>query len=145
MFLNNRQNKGPFGSRKLGLWIWKLWNDFTLPRKQITCGCLVDILKNMKVKHINDSNAPFYCNIPKKPLIKKRNPTTTPLFVLWSLLVFSFKPKKKRVSSKQEPCWGPRWPAGEWKTETWGLSCGRRSLGGLQVWGSNFSFLVVKK
>ena len=26
----------------------------------------------MKVKHINDSNAPSYCNIPKKPLIKKR-------------------------------------------------------------------------
>ena len=33
----------------------------------------------MKVKHINDTNAPSYCNIPKKPLIKKRNPTTTPL------------------------------------------------------------------
>ena len=27
----------------------------------------------MKVKHINDSNAPSYCNIPKKPLIEKKN------------------------------------------------------------------------
>ena len=110
---------------KLGLWIWKLWNDFTLPRKQITYGCLVGILKNMKVKHINDSNAPSYCNIPKKPLIEKINPNYNT-----SLLLRRLSPAKEVVY------WGTRRPTGEWKIETWRPNSGRRSWGGLQVWGS---------
>ena len=99
----------------------------------------------MKVKHINDSNAPSYCNIPKKPLIKKRNPTTTHLFVPWSLLVFNFKPQKKACVQQAGAVLRTKvGPAREWKTETWGLSCGRRNLGGWQVWGSNFRCYLWK-
>ena len=49
----------------------------------------------MKVKHINDTNAPSYCNIPKKPLIKKRNPTTTPLLFYEACSSLASNQKKK--------------------------------------------------
>ena len=74
---------------------------------------------------LNDINAPSYCNIPKKPLIEKRNPNCDT-----SLLLRRLFPAKE-VADR-----GTRRPTGEWKIETWRPNCGRRNWGGLQGWGS---------